>query len=295
MDKGLISIIIRTYNEERYLDELLCAINAQVCEQYNTEIIIVDSGSTDKTIEIANHNRVKITYLDKKNFSFGRSLNMGCDFSTGDLLVFISGHCVPTNNKWLENLISPLSKGFCDYTYGRQLGRDTTKFSEQQIFKRYFPDKSMIPQKDFFCNNANAAITRKAWSKYRFNEFLTGLEDMYIAKQIYNDKGCIGYVSESIVYHIHDETFEQIKIRYERESIALQEIMPEVHISFLDMINFIMIGILKDLKKAIKKGVFKQEFLSIINFRFFQYYGVYRGNHLAQQLSYQKKIKYFYP
>ena len=69
-----------------------------------------------------------------------------------------------------------------------------------------------MPQNDFFCNNANAALTRDAWELFKFDEELTGLEDMHLAKQL-REKGLeIGYVSSAPVYHIHDETWLQTKI-----------------------------------------------------------------------------------
>ncbi|MFN6004223.1 MAG: glycosyltransferase family 2 protein, partial [Dolichospermum sp.] len=102
------SIIIRTYNEQRYLEKLLEEIQNQVVDDLLYEVIIVDSGSTDKTLEIANKFNSKILNIKKSEFSFGRSLNIGCAAATGDYLIFISGHCVPVNEYWLMSLINPL-------------------------------------------------------------------------------------------------------------------------------------------------------------------------------------------
>lgn len=291
----LVSIIIRTLNEEFYLSELLEAIDSQITEGFSIETVIVDSGSTDNTLEIAGKYGARITHIEKLFFTFGRSLNVGCDFSNGDYLVFISGHCVPKNNSWLKNLISPLTQKKCDYSYGRQIGRDTTKFSEIQVFKKYFPNKSSIPQEGFFCNNANAAISRKVWSNFRFDEDLTGLEDMFLARQITEKKGTIGYAAESIVYHIHNEKWLQIKKRYERESIALQKIMPEIRINLFDTMRFILIGVLRDFRIALYEKKLSKEFFSIFLFRFFQFYGSYKGNNINRKLSNLSKLKYFYP
>ena len=178
----LISIIIRTYNEERYLQELLDAIKAQEIPYSETEIIIVDSGSTDRTLPIAEAYNCRITHISKKDFTFGRSLNHGCDMANGEILAFISGHCIPVNNVWLCRLIKPLIEGNVVFTYGRQIGRDTSKFSEYRVFEKYYPPLSQIPQDGYFCNNANAALLRKEWQRYRFDEELTGLEDMHLAK-----------------------------------------------------------------------------------------------------------------
>lgn len=291
----LVSIVIRTLNEEKYLDELLGAINFQEKDGFNSEVVIVDSGSTDKTLEIARKYNSRVTYIDKKEFSFGKSLNIGCDYADGEYLVFISGHCIPEDKYWLKNLVDPLIKQECDYVYGRQIGRDTTKFSENQVFKKYFPEKTEARVSEIFCNNANSAITRAAWDKYKFNEELTGLEDLFMAKEIVQDNGKVDYIPRSVVFHIHDETWAQVKTRYERESIALQKIMPEVKVSLFDTLNFILTGIFGDMVIAFHQRVLLKELRSIILFRIMQYYGAFKGNHLSRKLSYKSKMKYFYP
>ncbi|HAS8147408.1 TPA: glycosyltransferase, partial [Vibrio vulnificus] len=192
--KPLVSIVIRTLNEQRYLVELLESIKNQDRSKFRIETVIIDSGSTDKTLEIAEQYGCRITHIKKEEFTFGKSLNDGCDFSNGDYLVFISGHCIPVDGQWIANLVTPLVDK-CSYAYGRQLGRDTTKFSERQLFEKYFPSESRIPQIGFFCNNANAAIRRDAWLAHRFNEELTGCEDMYLAKLLVDTGKKIGYVS----------------------------------------------------------------------------------------------------
>lgn len=292
--KSLVSIVIRTLNEEKHLVELLEAIKIQDDSVFDIETVIIDSGSTDNTLAIAEQFGCRITYIKKEDFTFGRSLNDGCDFANGDYLVFVSGHCIPVDKFWVTNLVKPLVND-CSYTYGRQLGRDTTKFSERQLFDKYFPEASRIPQVGFFCNNANSAIRRDAWLAHRFNEELTGCEDMYLAKLLVDSGKKIGYVANAPVYHIHDETWGKVKIRYEREAIALQQIMPQVQLGFFDMLNYITIGIIKDIKEALKTRVFTKEIKSIVIFRFVQYYGAYIGNRNHRKLSQSMKYKYFYP
>lgn len=157
----LASIIIRTYNEARHLPELLQNITEQQQRTVEHEIIIVDSGSTDETLAIAKKFNTKIINIEKETFTFGKSLNYGCRVASGEYLAFISGHCVPKNKNWLEQLVEPLLHEDVAYTYGRQLGNDTSQFSECQIFNKYFPKTSSIPQDGFFCNNANAALKKR--------------------------------------------------------------------------------------------------------------------------------------
>tara|TARA_B100000900_G_scaffold415990_1_gene448358 strand:- start:26395 stop:27276 length:882 start_codon:yes stop_codon:yes gene_type:complete len=291
----LISIIIRTLNEDKYLQELLESIERQNIGAHEKEVIIIDSGSTDSTMEIAKKFKTKITSIKKADFTFGKSLNMGTDFSNGDIAVYISGHCVPYDSLWLIELINPIILKQAGYTYGKQIGRDTTKFSEERIFTKYFPDDASHAQKGFFCNNANSAIRRDLWKKYKFNETITGLEDMDLAKRYYIDGGKIQYVNSAIVYHIHDESWTQTRRRYERESIALQDIMPEIQLSIFDTFRYIFFAITDDSINAVKKRIFFKEFVGIVLFRVAQFFGAYRGNHFSRNLSKERKEKYFFP
>ena len=158
-----VSIIFRALNEEKWLGEALKACRSQKLNpDTEVELILVDSGSTDNTIAIAQEHGCQVFHISKSEFTFGRSLNIGCDGATGDYLVFISAHCIPCSDTWLERLIAPLKVGQCDYTYGGQVGMPgVTHFSEAQVFAHYYGQESDLTQQGFFCNNANAAATRR--------------------------------------------------------------------------------------------------------------------------------------
>lgn len=291
-----ISLVIRTYNEARWLPELLEAVANQDLGEFTAETVIVDSGSTDGTLDIARRYGCRIVGIAKDQFTFGRSLNYGCDAAAGRWLVFISGHCIPVGRNWLVPLVRPLADGICSYTYGRQQGRPGyTKYSEEQLFHKYFPAASVIPQAGFFCNNANAAMSKAAWQLHHFDEDLTGLEDMALAKKLYDAGHGIGYVAEASVHHLHEEGWRQVKRRYEREAIALKNIMPEVHVSFWDFLRYLVAGIFYDLSAATMDRLLLREFANICKFRLMQFYGSYRGNHEHRALSRKMKEQYFYP
>jgi glycosyltransferase involved in cell wall biosynthesis len=290
------SIVIRTLNEARYLDEVLCAIERQTFPASCREIILVDSGSTDGTLDIAARHGCRIATISREEFSFGRSLNVGCEIASGHALVFVSGHCVPTDCDWLWRLLQPLHDETVAVTYGRQIGGPATKFSECSLFEKYFPASGEGEhQAPFFCNNANSAFRREAWARFRFDETLTGLEDMHLARQLTEAGLHVRYVPEAAVYHHHDESWRQVRRRYEREAIALQRILPEIHVYWHDALRYFLAGVLSDFGRALAQRVLGRFATQIVAFRFCQYLGAWRGNHIHRKLSRAQKEKYFFP
>lgn len=291
-----VSVVVRALNEEKWLGQALQACKSQrLNEGRELELVLVDSGSQDGTLAIAREHGCRIVHISKEEFTFGRSLNVGCEAATGEILVFISAHCIPSNIDWLENLIRPIEAGLCNYAYGRQVGHEVSRFSERQVFAHYFGDTSRLPQEGFFCNNANSAIRAETWRKFRFDEAVTGLEDMVLAKTIVNAGGRIGYVAEAAVIHIHEETLTQTRRRYYREALTMRAIMPEVHFNFLDMVKCFSAGVTHDLGVALSEKALLKQAAAIVGFRFNQYWGTYRGHNEHRALSRAQKVSYYYP
>ena len=114
----LVSIIIRTKNEERWISSCIKAINSQSYK--NFEIIIVDNSSKDKTVSKAKKLGVKKIVKIKKYLP-GKSLNLGIENSKGDYIVCLSAHCIPKSTSWLKSLVSALKNNpNVAGAYGRQ-------------------------------------------------------------------------------------------------------------------------------------------------------------------------------
>lgn len=290
-----VSIIFRALNEEKWFDHALSACANQRFEHGDIELILVDSGSTDQTIKIAERHGCRIVHIKKSDFTFGRSLNYGCEAATGEYLVFISAHCIPADRDWLSRLIAPLTDDTADYVYGRQIGAEHSRFSERQIFAQHFPEADMLPQDGFFINNANAAIRKETWRKYAFDETVTGLEDMVLGKAIVKDGGKVGYVAAATVTHIHEESFRQTRRRYYREALTLREIMPQVHFRFGDFLRYFFAGAFHDFSVALGEKRFWSTAPEIVAFRLMQFWGAYRGHNEHRTLSREDKERYYYP
>ncbi len=291
-----VSIIIRAYNEARFIAKLLMGIKKQEFTFVTSvEVILVDSGSTDSTVFIAENAGAKIIHIEKESFSFGRALNIGCEAATGDFLIFASAHVYPLYTNWIEKLIKPFLKNDkIALVYGSQTGNDLTKFSEQKIFEKWFPPQSNYDQESPFCNNANCAIRRSLWLTQEYDESLTGLEDLDWANKIISKGYKIVYESTAKVVHVHIENFEQIKNRYFREALALKQIIPEVHFDIKDFIKHFIFNTFIDFYFAFKKSVLINEFSNIILFRYKQFHGTYLGHKKRGTISRDLKNKFYY-
>ena len=251
IENPLISIIVRAYNEEKRIGKLMEEIFKQ---EINApfEVIVVDSGSNDKTLEIVSRYHVKIIHITPEDFSFGYSLNKGIENSKGKYLVFISAHCYPLHKDWLKDMIEPFKNERVGLVFGKQRGNYLTKFSERQIFAKLFPDKSILTCENPFCNNANAAIRRSIWEKMHYDESLTGLEDLDWGNKLIKKGFCIFYNSKATIIHIHEESPLKIFKRYEREAIALKKIFPETDFTFLDFLRLFFSNLFLDYTRALK-------------------------------------------
>jgi len=118
---------------------------------------------------------------------------------------------------------------------------------------------------------------------------------MHLAKRLVALGHKIGYTSRATVYHLHSETWSQVRRRFEREAIALQFIMPEVHLGLGDVLRYFFSAVLLDLGAALQERQTRPNFADILRYRYNQFRGAYKGNHFHRRLSREVKEAYFYP
>ncbi|WP_300156545.1 glycosyltransferase [Solidesulfovibrio sp.] len=287
------SIIIRCYNEARHLDRLLYGISQQTMRDF--EVLAVDSGSTDGTLGILERHGVAIHCLAPQDFSFGRSCNIGAAAARGDALVFVSAHAYPVYRNWLECLLKPLADPDTVIAYGKQRGNARSSFSERRIFKAWYPDRDQADQTHPFCNNANSALRREAWQALRFDESLTGLEDLDFAKRAVERGGRIAYVAAAEIVHVHEERYATVRNRYRREAIAYRRIYPQTRLTAWDFCRLYVGNVASDCRSALAEGSLLRHVPEIMSFRLMQFWGAYRGMGQTEPVSDLLKRRFYYP
>lgn len=297
MSRKSCSVVIRAYNEEKHIGKLLTGIAEQSIR--DLEVILVDSGSTDKTVLIATspdwHFPVRVVHIEPQDFSFGRSLNYGISAANAEIIVIASAHVYPVYSDWIERLTAPLADPGIGLTYGKQRGNSLTKYSESQIFARWYPDHSQLKRTNPFCNNANAAIKRSLWEKHPYDESLSGLEDLEWGHWAIENGFAIAYVAEAEVIHIHQDTPSGVYNRYRREAMAFKKIFPHATFSLWDFFRLLSGNILSDFWHAGRDKKLLKSFSSILWFRFMQFLGTYHGYRQAGPLTWELRRTFYYP
>jgi rhamnosyltransferase len=195
------SIIIRTKNEEKWINSCLSAVFNQTYE--NIEVIIVDNNSLDRTLEKARKFPV-YKYVTIEEYLPGDALNIGIKASSGEYIVCLSAHCIPVNNFWLSSLVDAIEEQD-DYAgvYGRQEPMSFSRPSDKRDLLTVFGLDKKIQIKDSFFHNANSIIKRELWEKYPFDEVATNIEDRLWAQNMLSIGYRIVYEPLASVYHYH--------------------------------------------------------------------------------------------
>ncbi len=275
------------------MHRLFDGIDAQVMSP--DEVILVDSGSTDDTVRIAETRGAEIVHVPPGEFTFGHALNLGCAHAKGDIFVFVSAHTYPCDAYWLQRLIEPFGDPNVGLCYGGQTGGSSTAFSEQQVFEHWFPDLVELDQRDPFCNNANCAVRAEQWEAHPYDEALPGLEDIAWAKELLTRGGRIAYVGNARVHHIHDEHFRQVLNRYRREAMAYVRIFGSGEMSLAKSVELLVRNLRNDLSTARAQRRLLRHAPGILKFRTAQFVGAYRGHHEPSGASADVVRRMYYP
>jgi rhamnosyltransferase len=207
----MTSIIIRTKNEERWIGHCLSAVFSQNYKDF--EVIIVDNESVDGTLKKVGRFPVKI--INISNYTHGKALNLGVQNSKGNILIFLSGHCIPVDKNWLSNLLNEFKDNKVAGVYGRQVPMSFSSPQTKRDLLITFGLDKIIQRKDSFFHNANSAIRRSAWNKVKFDDDVTNIEDRVWASHIINLGYHIVYTPDASVYHYHgihhDNDIERVK------------------------------------------------------------------------------------
>jgi len=225
-----VSVIILTKNAGEGFATLLQQLFSQNFDG-DYEIIVIDSGSTDGTPEIAENFPVKLVRIKPEEFHHGRTRNLGAEQASGRILVYITQDALPLHNDWLHKLTGDLKNPQVAMVVGRQIPWQTTKPPEKFFYSYYFPEHKIevvrgasdYYRDNMFISNVNSAIQRDVWRQFKFSEDIVLAEDKEFAKRILLAGWKIVYQPDAVVYHAHDFSLRTIFQRSVDAGISLSQ------------------------------------------------------------------------
>lgn len=229
-----ITIFIRARNEEKRLEQCLKGVFSQECP-IPFDVILLDSGSTDRTLEIAGRFPVKIIKIPRNLFGFSKTLNFGATCASGEYFVVLSAHAVPRDDRWLAQLIAPLisdrsiAASYCQQeSFSEESGREVEgnrrllAHSDYILTRQAFISavrSGEIPYDVAVFSNTSACYRREILLTHPFRE-LPYSEDRAIAVELLCDGWSIAYLANAVVYHGHDPSFSSFYSAHRRSAIA---------------------------------------------------------------------------
>jgi len=226
--KKKISIIIPTKNGQNTIQACLESIFSQSIIN-NCEVIIIDSGSEDKTLEIAKNFPVKIYQIKPEEFGHGRTRNLGVNLSQGEFVFFTVQDARLENNKVLEALLTHFKNSDIKAVGGIQIVPHEKDKNPIQWFRPiHKPDvKILKPDTFFYLSNKKkfyyarlddvvAMYRKEALIKLPFDDVEYG-EDLLWANKALAKGWKIVIDSKIRTYHYHHYTIKHLKNRIQQE------------------------------------------------------------------------------
>lgn len=217
----IVSLLLLVKNAEPYMEGLLTAVFAQR-HPYDLQVVAVDSGSTDATLEILSRHPVRVIQISPEDFNHGVTRNLAAREADPEskYIVYLSQDALPADEHWLRNLIRPMvdDTGVAG-TFSRHIPRPeaspsfvrqlTTMWQtggSERLVKQMPSDPGEYERGKFFYiyfSNTSSAIRREVWEQIPFRR-LDFAEDADWADQVLQARYKIVYEPASIVLHSHD-------------------------------------------------------------------------------------------
>lgn len=202
-----VSVIMRAKNSDWVIAQALGALYSQSFVDF--ELIVVDSGSTDKTLDIVRQYPCKLIQIEATQYYPGAVLNMAIEQSRGELIVFQNSDSVPLSQQSLQRLVDAFDDPTVDAALARQLPRPEAETWVKKDYEISFPDAEQTPNW-IRLSLPMAAMRKTAWEKHPFYTDAWASEDTEWGQWAVQNGLNIKYIKDAIVMHSHNYTLKQI-------------------------------------------------------------------------------------
>lgn len=235
-----ISIVIPTYNAGIQFDQMLDRLRNQRYIK-PVEIVIIDSGSTDNTLKIAEKHKAHIYKIKHEDFSHSFARNMGAQKARGEIIIFMTQDALPMGDSWISKIVKPLDECKVAAVSVAELCPETTELFYKVATKEHAEFCRTAEGNQFNCLNDDddalelrkkasltditCAIHAEIFKKYayRFNY----AEDLDMGIRLLRDGYRIALLTDVKVLHGHNRSCGYYIKRALVEQISFDSILPQ--------------------------------------------------------------------
>lgn len=235
MPRRTVSVVVPVKDGARYLREMLDALFAQAGETPELEVLVIDSGSTDGSPDLARATGATVLEIDPAEFGHGRTRNLGAESTTGEIVCFLTQDATP-----LSGWLAAVQEAFelapdVGAAYGPHLPRRDTSPMIARELDEFFAlhagyDGAPVVQRAGdrpFLSNVNAAYRRDCWEQIRFADVAYS-EDQAFGQAMLEAGWAKVFHPSMAVLHAHDYTPVRFMRRYFDEYRGLRHTIGHV-------------------------------------------------------------------
>ncbi len=229
-----VSIIIPTRNAGKLFEAVLAGISEQRFERGSVELVVIDSGSTDGTVELARRFGGTVYEISPEEFSHGATRDLAISRCQSELIVLLVQDAVPAGSGWLDALVREFDEPAIAASYCRQLARPDCRAvtarrlanwisgSNSRIVKRLNVGQKLEDLEPFeqlrLCNfdNVCSSLRKSVWEEHRFGA-IAFAEDLDWSKRVIAAGHSISFTPHAEVIHSHNRS---LRYEYRRTYLA---------------------------------------------------------------------------
>lgn len=212
-----VSVIVPTLNAAGEIAALLAALMGQT--QPPDEILVVDSGSTDGTAELARAHGARVMAIPRDRFDHGGTRDAALRQTTGEFVLFLTQDALPADERYIEQLLLPFADERIAAASGRQLPRPDARPYVQAVQQYRYPaqsrawgpeERETLSIRAYHLSDVCSAYRRSAYEAVGgFPHPLPTNEDMLIAAAFLDAGYRLAYRADATVVHSHSLTLCQ--------------------------------------------------------------------------------------
>jgi rhamnosyltransferase len=236
-----VSVVIPTFNAGPGFEELLTRLDIQKGD-FEVEIVVVDSGSTDGTEELAERYGAAVHHVPKAEFNHGATRDLGVSLSSGEYVALTVQDAVPLDDRWLDAMVEDLREDArVAAVYGRHVPRSDAglltralvgnlavaslerRRQEIQDMGRYLSLPPAQRRRAASFDNVSSCLRRIVWEEFPFGK-ADFAEDLRWGKKVVEAGYKIVYEPRSVVVHSHERGALYDLRRHYVDQLALDEL-----------------------------------------------------------------------